>query len=296
MNSKLDPPQSSKTIGYLCGLGFIAIWSGFIVFARLGVIGNLTPYDVTALRFFVGSVVTLPFVFIYWPKHLSLRQILILAALGPGAIYSVLMYSGLNLSPAAFAGIFANATMPIFTAFFAYIWMGTKLGKNAVIAITIILLGGVAVGYEAMKVADSSKLEGVPYFIIGSIVLAAYVALLNRWKLTAKQTLAIINLPNAIVFLPIWYFFLPSTLSTAGMDEILLQALFQGLGPSFLALIFFTYTIQSLGPTPAAGFAAVVPATAALLAIPVLHETLSLTEWVGVGIVTLGLALLLLRK
>jgi drug/metabolite transporter (DMT)-like permease len=176
------------------------------------------------------------------------------------------------------------------------IWLGEKLSKNTSLAVAIILLGSIAVGYDSIKFADGAKLSGLPFFIIASIVLAAYVVLLRRWKLTAKQTLAIINLPSAIIFLPLWYFFLPSTLATAGINEILLQALFQGLGPSFFALIFFTYAIQSIGATQVAGFAAVVPATAALLAIPVLGEYLSPIEWGGVCVVTTGLTLLLLHR
>ena len=296
MTSSSLPVSSNKFLGYLCGFGFIAVWSGFLVFARLGVTGNLTPYDVTALRFMVGGVVTLPFVFLYWPKHMSFGQIMVLASLGPGAIYAVIMYSGLSLSPAAFAGIFSNATMPIFTAIFAFMWLGDRLNKNTLLAVATILVGGIAVGYESIKLADTTKLAGLPFFITASLVLAAYVVLLRRWKLTAKQTLAIMNLPSAVIFIPIWYFFLPSTLGAASINEILLQALFQGLGPSFLALIFFTYAIQALGATPVAGFAAVVPATAALLAIPVLGEYLTVIEWIGVAIVTLGLALLLFKK
>lgn len=296
MNAPSPNASSSKLLGYLCGFGFIAIWSGFIVFARLGVTGNLTPFDITALRFMVGGIVTLPFVYIYWPRHLSLAKILTLAACGPGAIYSGLMYSGLDYSPAAFAGVFANGTMPIFTALFAWLWLGDRLSKNAYIAVAIIVTGSIAVGYENMQTAGSTNLLGLPFFIVASFVLAAYAVLVRLWKLTAKQTLAIINLPNALLFLPIWYFLLPSGLASAATSEILLQAVFQGLGPSFLALIFFTYAIQALGATPVAGFAATVPATAALLAIPVLGEKLNIIEWTGVITVTLGLALLILRR
>jgi len=289
-------PIGKTTLGYLTGLGFIAIWSGFIVFARFGVKGNLTPYDITALRFAIGSVLTLPFAYLYWPPHLSLAKVLTLAALGPGIIYSVLMYVGLDYSPAAFAGVFANGTMPIFTAFFAWLIVKEKLDKSAYLAIFVILSGSVLVGYENIRAAGMTNLTGVPFFMAASFVLAAYMVLLRLWKLTAKQTLAIINLPNAIVYLPIWFLFLPSGLDHASDNEILLQLLFQGLGPSFLALIFFTFTIQTLGTTAAAGFAAVVPATAALLAIPVLGETLNLVEWLGVCTVSAGLLLLILQR
>ena len=296
MNQPSSHPASNRWLGYLAGLGVIAIWSGFIVFSRFGVKGNLTPYDVTALRFIVGAFVALPFVVRYWPHHLPLAKILVLIATGPGIIYSLLMFNGLTYSPAAFAGVFANGTMPIFTAIFAWVFLGERLGKTAFIAIAIIIAGSVAVGYESLSTVGGENLIGLPFFIIASLFLAFYVVLLRLWNLTSRQILAIMSLPSAVVFLPLWWFALPSTIGDASTFEIVLQGLFQGFGPSFLALIFFTYAIQTIGATPVAAFAASVPATAALLAIPVLGERLNLIEWSGVLAVTLGLALLILRK
>lgn len=296
MNDVVSPSSSNRALGLLSGFGFIAIWSGFIVFSRMGVTGHLTPFDITFLRFAVGSIATLPFVYLYWPRHLPPLKILALVLTGPGAIYSLLMYTGLNLSPAAFAGVFSNATMPIFTAVYAWALLGERLNKVAWLAILIILAGSIAVGYESMRLSEGAKLAGLPYFIAASLILASYLVLLRRWNITAKQTLAIINLPNFLLYLPFWYFLFPSTIAEATTNEILFQSLFQGLGPGFLALIFFTYATQSLGPTPVAGFAATVPATAALLAIPILYEHLNLTEWTGVLAVTIGLAILIMRR
>ncbi len=101
------------------------------------------------------------------------------------------------------------------------------------------------------------------------------------------------NVPNAIVFLPIWYFLLPSGVADTEFTTIVFQALFQGIGPGFLAVILFALAAFHLGPTPTAGFSAVVPATAALLAIPVLGEVPSALEWVGIATVTLGLGLMM---
>ena len=61
------------------------------------------------------------------------------------------------------------------------------------------------------------------------------------------------------------------------------------------AVILFAVAAAHLGPTPTAGFSASVPATAALLAIPVLGELPGPLEWVGIGTVSAGLALLMIR-
>jgi drug/metabolite transporter (DMT)-like permease len=285
---------------YASALGVVAIWSGFIVFSRLGVTGDLTTYDVTALRFLVGGIITIPFSIFYWPRHLALRKVLFLTVCGPGVLYSQSMYFGLKLSPAAYAGVFANGAIPIFTVFLAFIFLGERLTSKAFAGIAVIFAGGWIVAFNGLTPGGGGggggTTDGIAYFLAAAFLVAAYINSVRRWKLTPRQTLAIINLPNALVFLPVWYFFLPSSLAAAAWSEIVFQALFQGLGPSFLALVLMTYAVHKLGGTLMAGFAASVPTTAALLAIPVLGENLSLVEWGGVATVTSGLALLLWRR
>ncbi|MGB0848895.1 MAG: hypothetical protein ACPGSM_19330, partial [Thiolinea sp.] len=85
---------------------------------------------------------------------------------------------------------------------------------------------------------------------------------------------------------------LPSGLAEAEMSTIIFQALFQVLGPGFLAVILFALAAMHLGPTLTAGFSAVVPAMAALLAIPVLGEVPGMVQWLGILLVSIGLGVM----
>jgi len=283
-------------LGYGSALGVVAIWSGFIVVSRLGVTSGLTAYDITALRFLVGGAITIPFVIWHWPRHVNFNKVLFIAVFGPGVVYSLIMYLGLELSPAAYAGVFANGTMPIFTALIAFFFLGERLSKLSLVAIAVIFVGGWIVAIKSLSSDVPHSIDGVIFFIAGSVLVSVYVIAVRHWKLTPRQTLAIINLPNAIIFIPVWYFFLPSTLGTADFSDIVFQALFQGLGPSFFAIFLMTHAVHTLGPTLTTGFAASVPTVAALMAIPVLGETLSLVEWGGILTVTAGLSLLLWKR
>jgi drug/metabolite transporter (DMT)-like permease len=285
-----------KWSGYLSGLGTICIWSGFIVFSRMGMVGNLNAYDITALRFMVSFLITVPFVYLYWPQHLAFYKCLILSACGPGAIYSMLMFTGLETSPAAYAGVFANGTIPIFTAFIALFMMGTKLGSRGLLAITVIFGGGFAVGYNGLLGGGSEALRGIVFFLSASCLLAMYFVCLQYWKLTPRQAMIVVNVPTALVYLPVWYFLLPSTMDTASVQEILFHGLFQGIGPGVVAVLLMAYSVQKLGPTINAGFAASVPTVAAIVAVPVLGEHLAGIQWMGMLAVTVGLLLLLWRR
>ena len=124
-------------------------------------------------------------------------------------------------------------------------------------------------------------------------MIAAYIFTLKRCGVSPKQALAVVNVPNALIFLPLWLLVLPSNLGEVPMQTVLLQAAFQGLGPGFLAVIVFAIMAFHLGATPTAAVSAAVPAAAALLAIPVLGEIPTPLEWFGIATVTVGLGLLL---
>lgn len=288
--------NGGKLVGYVCASSFVCIWSGFIVASRFGAVGGMTAPDLTGLRFLVAGLATLPFIWVWWPRQLKLWQILALAFCGPGSVYSFAMYAGLSEAPAAYAGVFANGTIPVFTALTAFLLLRHRMRIGGYIAIAVILSGCAVLAITSAPVADGNILIGVAFFALASAVLSVYSVLSQKWQVAPKQALVTINLPNMFFFLPFWYFFLPSSLGKATAGELVFQGLFQGLGPGFIAIILFTTAILRLGSTVASGFTASVPAVATLLAIPVLDEAPSLIEWAGVAIVTGGLVLLIWRS
>lgn len=287
--------QRSFLVGVASAVGVIFIWSGFIVFSRMGVATALTPYDISALRFMVAGAITLPFIWRWWPRHLGWRKVALLVATGPGSIYAIMMYFGLQTAPAAYAGVFANGTLPVFAMLLAALIAREVPGPRRAVAVGAIIAGGVMVAWTGLG-AGVDVVEGVALFTTASAILSIYIFSLGRWGVGPFQALAVINIPNMAIFLPLWWFALPSGLAEAADFDIAFQALYQGLGPGFLALILFTLSTIHLGATPTAGFSAAVPAGAALLAIPVLGETPTPLEWAGIGLVTLGLIVLVFRR
>ena len=99
------------------------------------------------------------------------------------------------------------------------------------------------------------------------------------------------TLGSAAVYLPVWYFFLPSTLAQAPAAEIAMQAVYQGVLVVFVAMILYTFAVRQLGAQTVALLMAFVPGLSALAAVPLLGEPLSLLTLVGLGAVTLGAVL-----
>ncbi len=287
--------SNERIIGLLSAAGVFCIWSGFIVFSRSGVLSGLTPFDVTALRFLVAGVLILPFALSWWPHHLPLRAKLLMSVFGPGALYSMLMYYGLQESSAAYAGVFANGSLPVFTMLLAYLLARDLPTLRQLAAVLVIIAGAILVGTPGLSTGATNVVSGIGLFLAASAVLSIYIYGVKHWRLEPRQALALVTIPNAIVFLPAWYWLLPSQMATAQWQTILFQGVFQGVGPGFLAVIWFALAAKTLGPTPAAGLAAAVPASATLLAIPVLSERPAGVEWIGIATVTAGLMLLLVK-
>ena len=288
--------QRSFIIGLVSAVAVFFIWSGFFVISRMGVTTALTPYDLAALRFMVAGVVTLPFVWWWWPRDLSWWQAPLLIVCGPGSVYTLILYYGLQNAPAAYAGVFANGSIPIATMLLAAIVAKDYPGPWRILGVAVLYLGGTMVGLRGLGAGGAEVGQAIAMFVGSSILVSTYIYGISRWGLSPWNALAIINVPNLMIYLPIWYLFLPSGIDQATVSEIATQVAFQGLGPGFFALIFFTLAATHLGASATSGFSAAVPAGVAVLAIPVLGEAPTAMEWAGIALVTGGLAILVLRK
>ncbi|MGB0843174.1 MAG: DMT family transporter [Alphaproteobacteria bacterium] len=286
--------------GTIAAIVMIATWAGFVVFARLGSFQGLTPYDLGLLRFGVSATVAAPFAYIWWPRHLTVLQIIVLAVVGPGVVYGLLSYQGLSLAPAAYAGVFTNGTMPVITAIYVWIFLGDRFGPRALTGIALVTSGCIMLGlFDVEPLAGTKSTDvrfGALLLLLAGAVLSAYVVLARHWRLAPKQALVVIALPNFGLMLPIWLFSGPSGIPTADFTTVLFQALFQGLGPATLAVFCYATIIDKLGSATTAACSAVVPAVAAIFAIPILGEWPSLIQWCGIFAVSVGLAVFFTRR
>lgn len=218
-----------------------------------------------------------------------------MALCGPGIVYSMLMYIGLTKASAAYAGVFANGSMPIFTALLAIVFTRELPSRNQMLAIAIIITGGVILGIPGMAYGGRDIVQGILLFLAASAFLSTYIYGIKKYDLKPTEVLALVNIPNAVIFLPLWFLFFPSGLASVDLPTILFQAFFQGLGPGVLAVFLIAVTTINLGPTSMAIFSSTVPACAALLAMPVLAEYPTSLEWSGILIVSLGLVILFFK-
>jgi drug/metabolite transporter (DMT)-like permease len=130
------------------------------------------------------------------------------------------------------------------------------------------------------------QLVGDLLFICAAFSWAIFTVLLRENPMPPLAAAVATVLAGALMYLPIWWLFLPSTLLLAPSHEIAMQALYQGVLVVFVALITYAHAVRQLGPQIVALTLAMVPVLASLGAVPLLDEPLSMLALTGLLAVT----------
>jgi drug/metabolite transporter (DMT)-like permease len=286
--------QGSIIIGGIAAGCVVLFWSGWIVISRFGVTNHLTVYDITALRYSVGALVALPYIIWSraWRGLTPLRTIIL--TLTAGVPYALLSYSGFVYAPAAHGGVFLNGCLPLFTTIFSWIWIGQRSRFSQIIGLGIILAGVILVGYSGFVSSGGEMTWLGDFLFLVAIALFALFMVANRvWSITPGKVIFSATIVSAVVYIPIWLFWLDSNLAAAPASEILLQGAYQGLVPGVVGISCLNIAVRRIGPRATSVFFSAVPIVAALTAIPILNEFPGPPAWMGMITVTLGILLAL---
>lgn len=283
--------QSTKTIatGFFAAIAVIFVWSSWLVVSRAGATSELTIFDMTALRFGISGVIALPIVFYYKPwKTLSILRIFLLSfILGPAYLFAV--FGGFSLAPVAHGGAFMNGLLPIMSLTIGYLYFKNKVTNLQRIGALVILISCGILSFSAEGINLSDSWLGDLLFVVGGLFFSIYVICNPAWKLNATHVLLSGSVINALYYIPIWYFFLPSGFSRASEGDIFLQALFQGLVPTFLGLLLIGYAARTVGSTTTSTMMAAVPGIGTILGVIFLGEILEPIGWMALGTLTCGI-------
>jgi drug/metabolite transporter (DMT)-like permease len=276
-------PAPSLLQGYLAALATVVIWAGFILISRLGGKSALTGWDIVALRLGTASLVLLPFSLKLPPGTWRNPKLWALASLG-GLLFLILVYAGFKLAPAAHGGILLPGMQPFLVTALAWLLLGSVPSRLRLLGLVPIALGVACVAAPQLMGAHEgpSTLPGDALMLGGSMAWAAYSVLVRKWPFDAWLLTRFVALASALVYLPVYALFLPKGLSEVPMSMLLLQGLYQGLGPTIIAMLLFLRAVAILGAERTGAMVALVPVIAGLGAVPLLGEPL--TAWLVAGL------------
>ncbi|WEN40658.1 hypothetical protein CKCBHOJB_00186 [Thauera sp. GDN1] len=281
------PSHSDAVRGLLAALAVVVFWSGFNLVSRFGATTSFTPFDIAAMRYGVSGTIALPFFLRFvpmrdWPRHA------VLACVG-GLAYGLCVYWGFAFAPSAHAGVFVNGGIPFWTIVIMAVTSGFRIARPTVVALLLSTAGLLLIGFESLLApARANEWIGDLLFLTAALAWAIFGLLMRRWQVKPQFGILGIASFSALVFMPIYLLWLPSSIGAASWGEIALQCVYQGVIASMLAAGFYSYAVQKVGAGEASMMLALVPAFTAIGAFLILDEALGATTIVGIVVVSVG--------
>lgn len=281
----------------------VTIWTLFVVLARFGVKGTFTPWDLAFIRFLFAAIVMLP-VWLLRPAGQRLGSLTparaLALAMTAGVLFSCLAYMGFSFAPAAHGAVLMTGTLPFSVALVAWLLLGDKLTQRKAGSLALILLGVGFTGWHSIvnvaSVAPAGSIaaeawRGDILFPLAGASWAVFVVLVRRWQVKAMDATVAVALISFVLYAPVYLLLLPKQIMTAPLPEILWQGVFQGILALVVSMWLYTRVVQAFGPTRTTMITALCPGLAALIAVPLLGEPLSLLILLGLAAVTAGMVL-----
>ena len=286
----------SHLTGYAAAWCIVFVWSFWLIVSRVANQSGLTIYDLAAFRYGLAALIAVPLCLYYKPwRGLRLVQIAVFSfILGP--VYILIVFSGFLYAPAAHGGIFMNGVLPLISILFALVLIRVLPSLRQAMGAVLILVSAIALALDASVSSGKDAWIGDLLFLVGALFFSIYMILSERWKLGAMQIIFCGTVVNAAIYLPVWYFWLPSGLSDAPMGPLLLQAIYQGFVPNLIGLLFIAHASQNIGTGNTSFILAAVPGGGAILGALILGETLSLIGILALILLTSGLLLSVRRR
>lgn len=291
------PSRPSQTLlGFAAAWSIVFVWSFWLIVSRVAESSGLTVYDLAAMRYGLASIIAVPLCLYYKPwRGMTLTQIAAVSfILGP--IYILIVFSGFLYAPASHGGIFMNGMLPLIAMLFALIFLRTLPRAQQVIGAALILASAIVLASNTSTSGTPTAWIGDIMFLIGALFFSSYMILSERWKLGAMQIIFCGTIINAVIYLPIWYLWLPSGMADAPPGPFLLQAVYQGFVPNLIGLLFIAHASRTIGNGNTSFILAAVPGGGAILGAVILGETLNMVSIIALVFLTVGLLLSVRRR
>ena len=294
-------PPSRGRLAAAAGLGLlaVAIWGGWFVVTRYAVVGHgaLGAADLVALRFGISGMILLPLLLRRAPAlpRAAWRAAPWLVA-GSGAPFALVLSLGLRVAPAAHAAALTPGTMPLFAAGFGALLLREWPGRLRAAGLALIALGaggimlvqgGAATG--AAGPGGAAALPGHLAFLACGAAWGISTVQMRRAGVAALDATAltcVLSLP----YVPIYLLWGDQHLGAAPLGEVAVQAVYQGVLASAVALLAFNRAVAVLGAR-APGLTALVPVLATVGGAVALGEVPGAVEVAAVGAVAAGVLL-----
>ena len=251
----------------------MSIWASWSAVTRLAVTTSLGAWDIVALRFGVAGLFLAP---VLARRGLACDRVgwfgLAVIITGLGAPFALVAASGLRFAPAYDQGALNPGCMPLFVALIASIVLGERRSAAQSLGLLLVLTGVVVIVAWHAAAWNTSHTWGDALFLVAAFMTACGTVVMRQAKLDPLHATALISTGSLVIYLPIYLALHGARLTQAPLADIAIQAAFQGVLVTIVALFLYGRAVVILGASRGAAFGALVPALSALFAIPLLGE------------------------
>lgn len=284
---------SPKWLGVLCGIASAAIWGVQSVVSRHAMLSGMTPADVTLLRFLTAAALLTPWALarmrpfpvgrLGWPRAWVI-------ALMIGPLYSLLLVGGVYFAPALHSSIIAPGLIPIVTAALLFAVAGERPGRFRLAGLGIVVTGIAIFARDAFAMTPmrADAWIGDLIFVAVATIWSSFSLLARRWGADSAEITAACSILS-VPLLAVVVLVMPLRITEASAGEILLQAVYQGILVSVVALYLYARSIALLGAGRAALFLPLVPLATAMAGALFLAEYPTPLELLGMAVVVAGM-------
>ena len=270
-----------------------ALWGASFLFMRIA-----TPeFGAVALievRVLVASLFLLPIWFfresavtkITAQKHW--RSIVMVGILNSAVPFVLFAYSTLHIT-GGFSSIL-NSTVPLWGALVAWIWLGKLLSRDAMIGITLGLLGVAVLLSDSLSLTQSQANLGILAALVASVlygIAANYTAEKLR-NVSALSIATFSQVAATIILLPFALLLMPQTTISL---QAWMSVLVLGVFCTGLAYTLYFRLIAQIGSTKAITVTFLIPVFGTLWGALFIDEIITLEMVIGMLIILVGTAM-----
>lgn len=296
--NKLEKFQPTPTLAYFLITLATFLWALSIVTIR-GVHEEIPPLGLSSLRWFLGVIFLLPFVWgELFRKHRLIKRhfgwLCLMGVLQVGS--STMLVVGVNFTTAINAAVI-NAAQPATTAIAVWIVMRDKITLGQGIGIITGLIGiMVIVGRADFATLLRFDVNTGDWFVVLAIIgWGFYASMMHRMPRELGMTtfLFLTLATGSFASLPFYIWESLNVKTVPFTFESVIAIIYLGIIVSVFSIYLWNAGIRSIGANKASIFLNLIPVFGAMLAIFFLGEYLLSFHFIGGALICLGITLVI---
>jgi drug/metabolite transporter (DMT)-like permease len=281
--------------GALYGLAAAAIWASQSAMTRFAVTTSFDPWDVALLRFGLAGPLLAP---VLARRGFARDQLgwlgLVALIAGAGAPYVLVAAGALRLAPAAELSALNPGCIPLFVAALTFVFARETVSAPQRIGLALIVTGAallIAANADPGEAWSTSRAFGAALALVAALMWAVFTLVMRRADLDPLHAVALVSVGSLTIYLPVYLAWRGAALARAPLADLAIQTVFQGILVTIVSLLLYGRAVTMLGASAGSAFGALVPALTALIAIPLLAEWPSATDWLAILLISAGVYL-----